>query len=77
MDIKPGDRSALCRAAMEPIALWASEGDELRILHRCTGCGVIKPNRVAGDDSEQELDRLVDRLVQARSQTTSKTDPDA
>ncbi|MFW5737336.1 MAG: RNHCP domain-containing protein [Spirochaetota bacterium] len=66
VDIKPGDRASLCRAPMEPVALWACEGDELRILHRCTGCGVIKPNRVAGDDSEEALDELVERLVRAR-----------
>lgn len=66
VDIKPGDRSSLCRAPMEPIALWASEGDELRILHRCTGCGAIKPNRVAGDDSEEAIDELVQRLLRAR-----------
>jgi hypothetical protein len=65
VDIKPGDRNSLCRAEMEPVALWVSEGEELRILHRCSGCGVIKPNRVAGDDSEVELARLVDRLVTA------------
>ncbi|MFW5685529.1 MAG: RNHCP domain-containing protein [Spirochaetota bacterium] len=59
VDIKPGDRSSLCRAPMEPIALWASDGDELRILHRCGGCGVIKPNRIAGDDSEDALAELV------------------
>ncbi|MFW5744332.1 MAG: RNHCP domain-containing protein [Spirochaetota bacterium] len=66
VDIRPGDRASLCRAPMEPIALWASEGDELRILHRCTGCGVIKPNRVAGDDSEEAIDALVARLLRAR-----------
>lgn len=66
VDIKPGDRASLCRAPMEPIALWASEGDELRILHRCTGCGAIKPNRVAGDDSEEAIDALVERLIRAR-----------
>jgi hypothetical protein len=70
VDIRPGDRAALCRAPMEPIALWVSEGGELRLLHRCTGCGVIKPNRIAGDDSEAVIDALVDRLVRARSGNT-------
>lgn len=65
VDIRPGDRSSLCRAPMEPIALWASEGDELRILHRCTGCGVVKPNRVAGDDSDATITALVTALVRA------------
>jgi len=51
---------------MEPIALWASEAEELRLLHRCSGCGVIKPNRIAGDDSDDALDALVVRLNRAR-----------
>ena len=38
VDIRPGDRNSLCRSPMEPIALWASDGKELRLLHRCTGC---------------------------------------
>ena len=65
VDIRPGDRNSLCRAPMEPIALWASETEELRILHRCTGCGVIKPNRIAGDDSEEAIEALTARLVHA------------
>ncbi len=66
VDIRPGDRNCLCRSAMEPVALWAAEGGELRVLHRCTGCGVIKPNRLAGDDAEDVIDELVARLVRAR-----------
>jgi len=51
---------------MEPIALWASEGEELRLLHRCSGCGVIKPNRIAGDDADDAIDAIVDRLNRVR-----------
>lgn len=57
-DIKPGDRSSLCRAPMEPIALWVAERGEIRIIHRCSGCGVLKPNRIAGDDNAQSLERI-------------------
>ena len=66
VDIRPGDRNSLCRAPMEPIALWASEGEELRLLHRCSGCGVIKPNRIAGDDADDAIDAIVDRLNRVR-----------
>lgn len=66
VDIRPGDRNALCRAAMEPIALWVSAGEELRILHRCSGCGMIKSNRLAGDDSETTVEELMDALVRTR-----------
>ncbi len=67
VDIRPGDRNSLCRAPMEPIALWAEAGGELRVLHRCTGCGAVKPNRLAGDDDDDVVDELVERLVCARS----------
>ncbi len=67
VDIRPGDRNSLCRAPMEPVALWVCEGGELRIMHRCTGCGTIKPNRLAGDDSDDVIDELVERLVCSRS----------
>jgi len=72
VDIRPGDRNSLCRAPMEPVALWVAPGGELRLLHRCSGCGAIKPNRVAGDDSDQEIDTLVRRLVDARSAQGSR-----
>lgn len=51
---------------MEPIALWAATDGELRVLHRCTGCGAVKPNRLAGDDDDAAVDELVERLVRAR-----------
>lgn len=30
-------------------------GGEWAIIHRCTGCGALKANRIAGDDSERAL----------------------
>jgi ribosome biogenesis GTPase len=40
---------------MEPIAVWAGEGGEWAVIHRCASCGVLKSNRIAGDDSEVVL----------------------
>ncbi len=37
---------------MEPIALWVRHGNEWALVHRCTKCGVIRTNRIAGDDEE-------------------------
>jgi hypothetical protein len=54
---------------MEPIALWASDGGELRIIHRCSRCGVMKPNRIAGDDSEQVLLEIQNRTSDALGAT--------
>jgi DNA-directed RNA polymerase subunit RPC12/RpoP len=58
VDVRPGDRAHLCRAPMEPVAIWALQNGERRIIHRCTRCSVLKANRAAGDDSEEALEGL-------------------
>lgn len=62
VDVRPGDRASLCAKPMEPIALWVADSRELRVIHRCTGCGMLKPNRLAGDDSETVVTELIERL---------------
>ena len=61
VDLRPGDRRSGCRGIMEPIGIWVQPDGEWRILHRCTRCGVIRSNRIAGDDSEAQLLRLAAR----------------
>ena len=55
LDIRPGDRLSGCRGEMEPIAVWVREGREWALIHRCLKCGVLKSNRIAGDDNETAL----------------------
>ena len=55
VDERPGDRASPCRSPMEPIAIEAKDSGEWAIVHRCKGCGEIKSNRIAGDDSERVL----------------------
>ena len=55
VDMRPGDRRSGCRGAMEPIGVWIHRDGEWAVLHRCTKCGIIKPNRIAGDDDEITL----------------------
>lgn len=51
-----GDRASGCRAPMEAIAVAVRGcGGEWCLVHRCTGCGQLRTNRVAGDDSERSL----------------------
>ena len=64
VDIKPGDRRSLCSALMEPIAIWVLDDGEWRLIHRCTTCGALKANRIAGDDSDAAIGDLARRLVQ-------------
>lgn len=43
---------------MTPIGIEVRTGQhsgEWSIIHRCAGCGVIRVNRIAGDDSERSL----------------------
>jgi hypothetical protein len=50
-----------CGSAMEPIAISVRGKGEWVLIHRCTGCGELKSNRVAGDDSPLLLLRLAVR----------------
>ena len=51
VDMRPGDRRSGCRGLMEPIAIWVQRNGEWALVHRCTDCGVVRTNRIAGDDS--------------------------
>ncbi len=55
MDLTPGDRRSGCRGDMEPVAVWVRYGGEWAIIHRCTRCGALRSNRIAGDDSDIAL----------------------
>jgi hypothetical protein len=55
VDEEPGDRRCACRAAMEPVAVEVRNDGEWALVHRCTGCGTLRTNRVAGDDHELSL----------------------
>jgi len=63
VDESIGDRRSACNQLMEPIALSAPESGEWSIVHRCTGCGQLRGNRVAGDDDEVASLRLAIRLL--------------
>jgi hypothetical protein len=52
VDIRTGDRLSACRGVMEPITVWVKSNGEWAIVHRCQKCGVIRTNRIAGDDNE-------------------------
>lgn len=67
VDETPGDRASPCRGKMIAIAVEVradphdpnATSGEWAIIHRCSTCGVIRSNRVAGDDSERSLLALV------------------
>jgi len=55
VDIASGDRSAVCNGVMEPVAISVRRNSEWVLIHRCTECGALKENRIAGDDNELAL----------------------
>ena len=55
VDLTTGDRRSGCRGEMEPIAVWVQKNGEWSIVHRCSKCGIIRTNRIAGDDNEYTL----------------------
>jgi hypothetical protein len=63
MDLHPGDRRCLCRGAMEPISIWFRSDGEGAIIHRCTRCGELSSNRLAGDDNPAALCRLANQIA--------------
>jgi hypothetical protein len=54
-DLRPGDRRSGCRGEMEPIGIWIKGDGEWAVIHRCTRCGFLRANRIAGDDDEVRL----------------------
>lgn len=65
VDTKPGNRASTCQARMRPVGLtWKhngfdkygrERGGDLMLIHACTGCDTVNINRIAGDDSCQEI----------------------
>lgn len=59
-----GDRSSSCNGVMKAIGkVFKPDGEEV-LIHKCVKCGIVRKNRIAGDDSWelvknlQELDAL-------------------
>lgn len=54
----PGDRSSDCRSMMPAVGLFTRRGGEQVLVHICSGCGVVRHNRVAADDNVVATMRL-------------------
>ena len=51
VDLRTGDRRSGCRGLMEPVGIATSYNAEWTLIHRCKSCGMIRMNRIAGDDN--------------------------
>jgi hypothetical protein len=58
VDINPGDRACDCGGSMRPISLEQKNGNFI-IAHQCLRCHWRKKNRVAENDSGEELLKLL------------------
>ena len=59
VDESPGDRRSVCHGSMKPIGFCIKQhGGELSVIHECQKCGVIKINRIAAEDDDEELVRI-------------------
>jgi len=63
VDMSAGDRHSSCQGKMEPISVWVKSNAEWALVHRCTSCGTLKSNRIAGDDNEFALMSLAARAM--------------
>ena len=63
VDENPGDRASTCGGLLEPIAVWVKQDGEWAVVHRCTICGQLKTNRIAGDDNPWSLIALAAKAL--------------
>ena len=64
VDVLPGDRAELCGGMMEPVRV-GKKGKEYTIIHKCTKCGVEKPNKAKKEDN-------FDLIIQISAENYSK-----
>ena len=73
VDVKKGDRRAVCQGGMKPIGLtFRIEGNgqfgEIMLIHDCMGCDKVSINRLAADD----YDHLVLEVFEASLQLSGQ-----
>lgn len=66
VDISRGDRRSQCGAMMKPIGVVKRRDGEELLVHQCRGCFYISKNRIAGDDNEDELEKIRKNNIGAR-----------
>jgi len=54
VDKSPGDRAERCEGLMEPVRVEV-KNKEYTIIHKCTRCGLERPNKAVKEDNFQML----------------------
>lgn len=60
VDVTKGDRDSKCGGLMKPIGKFYKEDGEEVLIHKCEKCDFVRWNRVAGDDSFVEVEKLAE-----------------
>ncbi|MGL5831202.1 MAG: RNHCP domain-containing protein [Candidatus Altimarinota bacterium] len=55
----PGDRASTCQQLMRPYEIDQNSKKGFQIRHRCTACDKIIINKVASDDSIDEINKII------------------
>lgn len=55
VDINPGDRQATCKGILKPIRVEKGTKDTLKIVYKCSKCGIEKRNKAASDDDYDKI----------------------
>jgi hypothetical protein len=76
VDVFPGDRAERCAGLMEPVGVISERGS-LVLFHLCQRCGVVRRNKAAAADSQDELRRYVGRVAPAVSPPSAAARPAA
>ncbi len=59
---RPGDRASGCFGLMEPVGI-VRKHQHLQVVHCCTACGKIQPNRIARDTEQpDDLDLILELM---------------
>ncbi|MFC1755933.1 RNHCP domain-containing protein [Patescibacteria group bacterium] len=58
VDTTIGDRKSKCWGVMQPIGKMIKNDGEEVLVHECQKCGLVRKNRVAGDDDWDLVEKL-------------------
>jgi ribosome biogenesis GTPase / thiamine phosphate phosphatase len=58
IDNEIGDRVSTCLGLMPAVSKMYKEDGEEVLVHKCAKCGLVRKNRVAGDDNSSLIEKL-------------------
>lgn len=73
----PGDRQSNCKSLMNPIGLTFKKNldkhgkeklGDIMLVHYCNGCEAIRANRIAADDFEELILKVLDNSADLKSE---------